>query len=103
MTLRWPSSRRSPTRGWPLADTANGNQLLIGLDRTGTWFRYHHLLRDLLRLEAQRDLPERLADLHGRAAGWYEAQGDHGEADRQRGRFVAHPRTRYLGGTRAHP
>src|SRR5690606_27342577 len=27
-----------------LRDTAASNQLLIGLDRTGTWFRYHHLL-----------------------------------------------------------
>jgi LuxR family maltose regulon positive regulatory protein len=63
-----------------LADTADGNQLLIGLDRTGTWFRYHHLLRDLLRLEAQRDFAERLPDLHARAAAWFEGQGDHREA-----------------------
>jgi LuxR family maltose regulon positive regulatory protein len=63
-----------------LTATADGNQLLVGLDRTGTWFRYHHLLRDLLRLEAARDLPERIPDLHARAATWFEAQGEHGEA-----------------------
>ncbi|MCU1499265.1 MAG: putative LuxR family transcriptional regulator [Acidimicrobiales bacterium] len=65
--------------GW-LRETAGGNQLLIGLDRTGTWFRYHHLLRDLLRLEAQQAFPERLPELHARAATWFESQGDHGQA-----------------------
>lgn len=63
-----------------LNDTAGANQLLIGLDSTGTWFRYHHLLRDLLRLEAQQAFPERLPDLHARAAAWFESQGDHGQA-----------------------
>ena len=63
-----------------LSDTASANQLLIGLDRTGTWFRYHHLLRDLLRLEAHQAFPERVPDLHARAAAWFEAQGDHGQA-----------------------
>ncbi|MEL7209303.1 MAG: AAA family ATPase, partial [Actinomycetota bacterium] len=37
-----------------LQRTASRNQLLIGLDRTGTWFRYHHLLADVLRSEAER-------------------------------------------------
>ena len=45
-----------------LSRTASVNQLLIRLDRTGTWFRYHHLLRDLLRLEAQQAFRERIAD-----------------------------------------
>lgn len=59
-----------------LADMASHNQLLIRLDRTGSWYRYHHLLRDLLRLEAQRVLPERLPEMHGRAAAWFESGGD---------------------------
>lgn len=59
-----------------LLDTAGHNQLLIRLDRFGVWFRYHHLLRDLLRLEAERVIPDRLAELHARAAAWFEAQGD---------------------------
>lgn len=63
-----------------LRATAGGNQLLIALDRTGTWFRYHHLLRDLLRLEAQEAFPERLPELHRRAAAWFEAEGDGGRA-----------------------
>ena len=63
-----------------LADTAGANQLVIGLDRTGTWFRYHHLLRDLLRLEADQAIPDRLPARHARAAVWFEAQGDHRNA-----------------------
>jgi len=63
-----------------LIDTAARNQLIVRLDSTGEWFRYHHLLRDLLALEAKRTFPDRLAVLHARAAGWFEMQGDHGEA-----------------------
>jgi LuxR family maltose regulon positive regulatory protein len=63
-----------------LRNMAAANQLVIGLDRTGTWFRYHHLLRDLLRLEAAQAFPERLAELHTRAATWFESQGDHRHA-----------------------
>ena len=63
-----------------LRDTAAENQLLIALDHTGTWFRYHHLLRDLLHLEATRELPTRIPELHARAATWFEAQGQLGPA-----------------------
>lgn len=63
-----------------LTDTATVNQLLISLDSTGTWFRYHHLFRDLLRLEAREAFPQQLAELHTRAAGWYESHGDLGQA-----------------------
>ncbi|MEZ5227747.1 MAG: LuxR C-terminal-related transcriptional regulator [Acidimicrobiales bacterium] len=61
-----------------LVETAKANQLLIGLDRTGSWYRYHHLLRDLLRLEAEQVFePEHLRELHRRAAIWFESDGDH--------------------------
>lgn len=63
-----------------LAGIANRNQLVVRLDSTGEWFRYHHLLHDLLSLEAKRSFPERIAELHGRAAGWFESRGDHGHA-----------------------
>ncbi len=59
-----------------LADVANRNQLIVRLDSTGEWFRYHHLLRDLLLLEARRTIPNRLDELHGRAAGWFASKGD---------------------------
>lgn len=66
-------------RQW-LAATADRNQLVIRLDGTGEWFRYHHLLHDLLSLEAQRTFPERLPELQRRAAAWFESQHDHAPA-----------------------
>lgn len=63
-----------------LADIANRNQLIVRLDNTGEWFRYHHLLHDLLSLEAKRSFPKRLPQLHGRAADWFESIGDHSHA-----------------------
>lgn len=63
-----------------LTDTVARNQLIVRLDNTGTWFRYHHLLRDLLALEAERAFSEQLPVLHARAAAWFETQGDHGAA-----------------------
>jgi LuxR family maltose regulon positive regulatory protein len=63
-----------------LQETARTNQLLVALDRTGTWFRYHHLLRDLLQLEAQANVAPHLPALHRLAAAWFEAADDHGRA-----------------------
>ena len=54
---------------------ASGNQLVIRLDTEGEWYRYHHLFRDLLLLEARRSIPDRLPDLHRRAAAWFETSG----------------------------
>jgi LuxR family maltose regulon positive regulatory protein len=51
------------------------NQLVIRLDSVGEWYRYHHLFRDLLLQEAQRSIPDRLPDLHRRAAAWFETSG----------------------------
>ena len=55
---------------------AASNQLVITLDRTGTWFRFHHLLRDLLRNELERSAPERFAELNAVAGRWHVASGD---------------------------
>ena len=49
------------------------NLLVLPLDRRREWYRYHHLLRDLLRSELQRQEPDLVADLHFRAAAWFEA------------------------------
>ena len=59
-----------------LAALAASNQLVISLDRTGTWFRFHHLLRDLLRNELERSTPARFADLNAVAGRWHVASGD---------------------------
>ncbi len=63
-----------------LNDIAHRNQLVVRLDSTGEWFRYHHLLRDLLALEAKRSFPERLPELHGLAAAWFETHAEPGRA-----------------------
>ena len=65
--------------GW-LADIASRNQLIVRLDSTGEWFRHHHLLRDLLLLEARRTLPAQLPELHRRAADWFATNGDRHQA-----------------------
>lgn len=51
------------------------NQLLISLDRSGTWYRYHHLLAELLRGEAENSIRDELAELHRRAGQWHRHHG----------------------------
>ena len=58
-----------------LNETAATNQLLISLDRTNTWFRYHHLLGDVLRLDAEQSSID-LTDAHRQAARWHHQAGD---------------------------
>jgi LuxR family maltose regulon positive regulatory protein len=59
-----------------LLDLEDANAFVVSLDPGRTWFRYHHLFADLLRLELRRRLPEQVPALHRRAAGWLS---DHGE------------------------
>jgi len=59
-----------------LRRTASSNQLLVAVDRQGTWFRFHHLLADLLRRRAAARIPAELPDLHSRAGHWHAAHGD---------------------------
>jgi LuxR family maltose regulon positive regulatory protein len=59
-----------------LLDLEDANAFVVSLDPDRTWFRYHHLFADLLRLELRRRLPEQVPALHRRAAGWLS---DHGE------------------------
>jgi LuxR family maltose regulon positive regulatory protein len=56
-----------------LEELQRRNLLVVPLDRRGEWYRYHHLLRELLLAELRRSEPDRVADLHQRAATWYEA------------------------------
>ena len=51
------------------------NLLVIPIDRRGEWYRYHHLLRELLQTELRRSDPDLIAELHSRAAAWCEANG----------------------------
>jgi LuxR family maltose regulon positive regulatory protein len=58
-----------------LLELADANTFVVPLDPERTWFRYHHLFGDLLRLELRRTLPEEVPVLHRRAAGWFIRQG----------------------------
>jgi LuxR family maltose regulon positive regulatory protein len=51
------------------------NLFLEPLDDERRWFRYQRLFADFLRSRLRLGAPERLADLHRRAAQWYEANG----------------------------
>lgn len=58
-----------------LAQLEAANLLIIPLDRTRTWYRYHSLLQDYLRSELDRHEPDLERSLHGRAATWFEEKG----------------------------
>ena len=53
----------------------DANAFVMSLDPGRTWFRYHHLFGDLLRLELRRTLPEEVPGLHRRAADWLIQHG----------------------------
>ncbi|HTF07935.1 MAG TPA: AAA family ATPase, partial [Asanoa sp.] len=59
-----------------LLDLEDANAFVVSLDPARTWFRYHHLFADLLRLEARRRLPEQLPALHRLAAQWLSKHGE---------------------------
>jgi len=65
-----------------LLDLEDANAFVVSLDPERTWFRYHHLFADLLRLELRRTLPEEVPVLHRRAAEWFTVQGQVAEAIR---------------------
>ncbi len=58
-----------------LLELADANAFVVPLDPDRTWFRYHRLFGDLLRLELRRTLPAEVPALHRRAAGWFIRQG----------------------------
>jgi LuxR family maltose regulon positive regulatory protein len=63
-----------------LQDLARRNMLLVPLDQHGEHYRYHRLLRQLLRADLDRKDPERAEELLRRAAVWCEEQGRIGSA-----------------------
>ncbi len=58
-----------------LLQLEDANAFVVSLDGERTWFRYHHLFGDLLRLELRRALPEEVPALHRRAAEWFIQHG----------------------------
>jgi LuxR family maltose regulon positive regulatory protein len=63
------------------------NAFVVSLDAQRTWFRYHQLLADFLRLELRRTFAAEVPGLHRRAARWF---ADHGKVvDAVRHRIAA--------------
>jgi len=67
------------TGGWGgegmLQELEEANAFVVALDAARSWFRYHHLFADLLRLELRRTAPGEVLALHGVAAEWYAEHG----------------------------
>ena len=52
------------------------NALLLELAGESEWFGFHPMLRELLLRRLELEQPGQVADLHRRAARWFEARGD---------------------------
>jgi LuxR family maltose regulon positive regulatory protein len=53
----------------------DANAFVVSVDVARSWFRYHHLFGDLLRLELRRTDPASTEPLHRKAATWHEEHG----------------------------
>jgi len=53
-----------------------GNLFLVPLDDRRRWYRYHHLLADVLQARLLDEQPDQVPDLHRRASAWYEQNGE---------------------------
>jgi LuxR family maltose regulon positive regulatory protein len=74
----------------PLADVLTGaggsrrilqeleeqNAFVFSVDASRSWFRYHHLFADLLRLQLERTEPDLVPELHRRAADWFKTHDE---------------------------
>ena len=59
-----------------------GNLFMVPLDDRRKWYRYHQLFADVLRAHLLDEQPDRVPELHRRAASWYEQNGERAEAIR---------------------
>ena len=66
-----------------LQDLEQAGAFVVALDTGRSWFRYHQMFADLLRLELRRTEPDERAALHRAAAGWLAEHGHPVEAIRQ--------------------
>src|SRR4029079_18184621 len=77
-----------------LLELEDANAFVVSLDAERTWFRYHQLLADFLRLELRRTFADEVPDLHRRAAQWFADHGDVVEAARNTLAVRAHTSAR---------
>jgi LuxR family maltose regulon positive regulatory protein len=54
-----------------LLDLEDANAFIVSLDPARTWFRYHRMFGELLRLELRRTQPGDVPELHRLAAHWF--------------------------------
>lgn len=59
-----------------LADLVRANLFVVALDPAGTRFRYHRLLAEVLRHLLAQEKSGQLPELEGRAAAYFEREGD---------------------------
>jgi LuxR family transcriptional regulator, maltose regulon positive regulatory protein len=65
-----------------LAALERGNLFLVPLDDRRQWYRYHQLFADVLHVRLRDEQPDDVPDLHRRASGWHEQNGEPSEAIR---------------------
>jgi LuxR family maltose regulon positive regulatory protein len=65
-----------------LQELESANAFVVASDAARSWFRYHRLFADLLRLELRRAAPNEVLALHAAAAGWLAEHGHPVEAIR---------------------
>jgi LuxR family maltose regulon positive regulatory protein len=58
-----------------LQELEAANAFVVTLDTTRSWFRFHPLFADLLRMELRRTAPTEIPELHRRAASWFADRG----------------------------
>lgn len=58
-----------------LHELEEANAFVVSVDAARSWFRYHHLFADLLRLQLRQTEPGQVTELHEQAAGWLSAHG----------------------------
>jgi LuxR family transcriptional regulator, maltose regulon positive regulatory protein len=58
-----------------LQDLEAAGAFVVSLDAARSWFRYHQMFADLLRLELRRAEPDQVPGLHRAAAGWLAGHG----------------------------
>jgi LuxR family maltose regulon positive regulatory protein len=58
-----------------LHDLEAANAFVVAVDAARSWFRYHRLFADLLRLEFRRAEPDEVTALHQTAAEWFAGNG----------------------------
>lgn len=62
--------------GAMLRELSRSNLFISPVHTSGRWYRYHQLFSEALRLELEVTEPHLIPQLHTRACGWFEQEGD---------------------------